>query len=86
MSDSLNSALSDPGPHTVDALVKRLPHFPREAVEQALEALTSQGVLEKWFSETGEAQYRYVAPERYVQINRDVIVNPGAPHNRPRRG
>jgi len=85
MSDQITRAFQDAGPHTADSLAERLSGFPREAVEQALETLSAQGVLERTVREDGVAEYRYVAPDRYVQHNLDVIVNPGDTHNRPRR-
>lgn len=81
MSDALREALSDPGPHTAEALAERLPAFPVEAIRDALEALTAQGVLERLPCPEG-FEYRYVAPERYAQANLDVIRNPGNPGNR----
>jgi hypothetical protein len=80
MSD-LNQALSGPGPHTVVSLSRALPGFPPEAIREALEALTAQGVLAKEDGADGP-EYRYVAPERYAQANLDVIKNPGERHNR----
>ena len=82
MSDALRKALSDPGPHTAESLAERLPAFPVEAIRDALEALTAQGVLERRPCPEGGFEYRYVAPERYAQANQDVIRNPGNPHNR----
>lgn len=78
MSNGLTEALSNPGPHTVDSLAEKLPHFPAGVIQDALEALAAQGVLERIEGEGGRAEYRLVAPERYVQINRDVIVDPAA--------
>ena len=86
MSDDLRRALSDPGPHTVESLARRLPAFPAEAIAAALEALTAQGVLERASLPDGSLEFRYVAPERYAQANLDVIRNPGDRHNRRRRG
>lgn len=77
MSNSLTDALADPGPHTAASLAARLPHFPVEAISQALEALAAQGVLERVVGEGGVTAYRYVAPERYVQHTWDVIKDPG---------
>lgn len=82
MSKSLESLLNDPGPHTVESLAARLPAFPLLAIQQALEALAAQGVLRREEGPDGKPQYVYVDPSRYVQANRDVIVNPGAAHNR----
>ena len=79
--NSLQQAMRDPGPHTVDSLAARLPHFPREAIRQALELLTAQGVLERVSDESGEA-YRYVDPARYAQAGMDVVVNPAGPPSR----
>jgi predicted transcriptional regulator len=84
VSDALSRALADPGPHTAASLAARLPEFPRAAVEAALEALAAQGVLERLDRPDGPPEYRYVAPERYVQADMDVIRNPGGPHNRRR--
>ena len=85
MSDMLANAIRDPGPHTAESLAERLPAFPREAIEHALEALAAQGVLARTQRPDGTAEYRYVAPEKYVQHNLDVVRNPGDPHNRDRR-
>jgi predicted transcriptional regulator len=85
MPESLESALKDPGPHTADSLAARLPAFPREAIQQALDLLTDQGVLKREEGPAGEPQYVYVDPTRYAHANRDVIVNPGDAHNRRRR-
>jgi predicted ArsR family transcriptional regulator len=77
MSDSLNQILAEAGPHTAESLAARLPHFPVDAIRQALEALTAQGVLEREVGEEGGVPtYRYVAPERYVQHTWDVIKDP----------
>ena len=80
MSD-LKEALSSPGPHTVVSLSRALPGFPPEAIREALEVLAAQGVLAKEEGPDGP-EYRYVAPDRYVQANLDVIKNPGERHNR----
>jgi hypothetical protein len=85
MSDQLTKALSDPGPHTAESLAERLPGFPLEAIRSALDVLAQQGVLERVERPDASPEYRYVAPERYVQINQDVITNPGARHTRRRR-
>jgi len=77
MSDSLNDALAEAGPHTAESLAERLPHFPVEAIRQALDALANQGVLERVAGEDGVTAYRYVAPERYVQHTWDVVKDPG---------
>jgi len=84
MSDDLKKALSDPGHHTAESLAARLPDFPVEAVRDALDALTAQGVLERVAGPGGAPAYRYVAPERYAQADLDVVRNPGGP-GRPRR-
>jgi predicted transcriptional regulator len=85
MTDALRQALSDPGSHTVDSLAERLPAFPREAVAASLEALADQGVLERTERPDGTPEYRYVAPDRYAQINLDVVKDPGPKFNqRPR--
>ena len=85
MSVSLTEALSDPGPHTVSSLAERMPHFPADTIHAALEVLAAQGVLARENTESGEAAYRYVAPDRYAQADWEVIKNPGARHNgRPR--
>lgn len=76
MPGTLNEALSDPGPHTAESLHARLPHFPLEAIREALDALSAQGVLERAAAAGGEVQYRYVAPEKYVQHNLDVVRDP----------
>lgn len=73
----LKEALRAPGPHTAASLAERLPAFPREVIAEALEALTAQGVLEREPGPDGEPLYRYVAPERYGQINLDVVRDPG---------
>jgi len=77
MSESLNQALAETGPHTAESLAQRLPHFPVDAIRQALEALAQQGVLERVEGEGGVPAYRYVAPERYVQHTWDVVKDPG---------
>ncbi|MGV3720595.1 MAG: hypothetical protein ACO1SX_06755 [Actinomycetota bacterium] len=76
MPGTLNEALSDPGPHTAESLHAKLPHFPLDAIHEALEALAAQGVLERQTAEGGQIQYRYVAPEKYVQHNLDVVRDP----------
>lgn len=76
MAPSLTDALKAPGPHTAASLAERLP-FAEDAVRDALEALTLQGVLAREEGADGEPQYRYVAPDRYHQINLDVIRDPG---------
>jgi len=82
VSDALNKALQDGGPHSAESLADRLPHFPLEAIRQALELLATQGVLERVKGAEGEPLYRYVAPELYAQVNLDVIRDPGKAHNR----
>lgn len=82
MALSLNEALADAGPHSVDSLSARMPEFSRDVIAQALEALTAQGVLTREIREDGVAQYHYVAPERYVQANQDVIRDVGQRGNR----
>lgn len=77
MPDPIRNAFSDPGPHTAETLAERLPGFPLPAVREALDALAAQGVLERTLREDGEPLYRYVAPERYTQIDQDVIKDPG---------
>lgn len=77
MSSPLTDALADPGPHTAASLAARLPHFPADAISQALEALAAQGVLERVVGEGDAPAYRYVAPERYVQHTWDVVKDPG---------
>jgi hypothetical protein len=77
--------LQSPGPHTAASLARRLPAFSEEAIAQALEALTAQGVLEQEPGPDGEPQYRYVAPERYSQINLDVVRDPGTGIRRRRQ-
>jgi len=76
MPSALNDALSDPGPHTAESLAARLPHFPPDAIREALEALSAQGVLERVVGEGGVPEYRYVAPEKYVQHTLDVVRDP----------
>jgi len=78
MADTIAEALRSPGPHTAESLAEQLPFFPVDAIREALEALAAQGVLERSTGENGQAEYRYVAPDRYVQQNLDVIRNPGA--------
>jgi predicted ArsR family transcriptional regulator len=73
----IDEALRSPGPHTTRSLAERLPAFPEEAIRQALEALAAQGVLERSEGASGEAEYRYTAPERYHQINLDAVRDPG---------
>lgn len=85
MPDTLNDALSDPGPHTAESLAERLPHFPVDAIREALEALAAQGVLERVAVEGGSTQYRYVAPEKYVQHNLDVVRDPARRGGGPSR-
>ena len=77
MPDTLTEALADSGPHTVESLCRKLPDFPPEAVREALEALAAQGVLAKEAGEDGEARYRYVSPDKYHQVNLDVVKDPG---------
>lgn len=84
MTDPIKQALSDSEPRTAEWLADRLPGFPVEAVRQALQTLAQQGVLEEIRGTEGAtASYRYVAPERYVQANQDVVRDPSRPHNRP---
>ena len=85
MADKLAEALANEGPLTVETLAERLPHFPPAAIQEALEALTGQGVLERTLRPDGTPEYRYVAPERYAQINLEVIRNPGDPRTRRKR-
>ena len=82
MADSLREALSDPGPYTAEALAEKLPDFTLPAIRDALEFLTAQGVLERSPGPDGAVQYRYVAPERYVQANMDAIRDPARRHER----
>jgi len=63
--------------HSVDSLAALLPDFPRDAIEQALEALTAAGVLAVEGGESGERRYRYYHPERYRLINAPLIRQPG---------
>ena len=84
MPTSLNEALADAGPHTVDTLAARMPEYSRDVIAQALEALATQGVLAREAGDDGVATYRYVAPERYVQANQDVIRDVGQRGNRRR--
>jgi hypothetical protein len=77
MPTPLNEALAEAGPHTPESLAARLPHFPVEAIREALEALANQGVLAREVGEGGITAYRYVAPERYVQHTWDVVKDPG---------
>ena len=84
MSDTLKQALQDPGPHTAESLAARLPAFPPDAIRQALDLLTQQGVLERSEGANGQPAYTYVAPERYAQVNMDVIRDPAKAHNRRR--
>jgi hypothetical protein len=77
MSESLSEALAGAGPHTAASLAERLPHFPFEAICNALELLVTQGVLQRSVQEDGTPEYTLVAPERYAQQNWDVIRNPG---------
>jgi predicted ArsR family transcriptional regulator len=74
--ESLKEALSDPGPHTAESLAARLSDFPAPVIREALEALAAQGVLERSEGADGQWEYRYVAPDRYQQINMDVIHDP----------
>jgi Fe2+ or Zn2+ uptake regulation protein len=85
VADDLTRALSNPGPHTAESLVERLPGFPLEAVREALETLAAQGVLARHDQPDGTTAYEYVAPDRYVQVNLDVIQDPakGRPVNLP---
>lgn len=76
MQTDLARSLKESGPLTADELAQRLTHFDRAAVAFALEALADQGVLERVAREDGETAYRYTAPERYVQIDRDVVHDP----------
>ncbi len=85
MSDAIAKALSSTGPHTVASLAERLPGFPEDAIRAALETLVAQGVLERGTGEGGAPTYSYIAPDRYMQADWDVIKNPGSPHNRPPR-
>jgi predicted ArsR family transcriptional regulator len=85
MPDTLTEALSNPGPHTAETLAERLPHFSPETIRDALEALAAQGVLRRSLREDGTPEYHYVAPEKYVQANLDVIKDPAKGQNRRRR-
>lgn len=76
MADTISEALGGPGPHTVESLAARLPDFPAEAIREAVEALTLQGVLGRETGPDGVTEYRLVAPERYAQINHDVVRHP----------
>lgn len=82
MATTLTEALAGAGPHTVDSLAARMPEYSRDVIAQALEALTAQGVLSREAREDGLAQYRYVAPERYLHANQDVIRDIGQRGNR----
>jgi predicted transcriptional regulator len=84
MKPSLPATLAQDGPHTVDTLAARLPFFSREAIAAALEALAAQGVLQRDETSDGTV-FHYVAPERYVQIEQDVIRSPGGGALRSRR-
>ena len=77
MSDPLTEALRGAGPHTARTLAARLPGFPEAVIAEALEALAQQGVLDREDGEGAEPTYRYVSPDRYRQINLDVIRDPG---------
>lgn len=77
MPADLTEALSNAGPHSVASLAERLPHFPREALREALEALAEQGVLAREEGPDGETLYRYLDPARYQQANLDVVRDPG---------
>jgi predicted ArsR family transcriptional regulator len=85
MADNLAKVLADPGPHTAESLAERLPHFPLAAIREALETLAAQGVLERAEGADGRPEYRYLAPDRYVQADQDMIKDPAKRHNRPRR-
>lgn len=76
MSSDLTEALSNPGPHTVDSLAEKLPHFSASVIRDALEALTAQGVLERTGGPDDPPAYQLVAPERYAQVNLDVVKDP----------
>ncbi len=78
MSSELTEALSNPGPHTVDSLAEKLPHFSTSVIRDALEALAAQGVLERIEEPDQQPAYQLVAPERYAQINLDVVKDPAA--------
>jgi hypothetical protein len=84
MADTISEALSGPGPHTVESLAARLPDFPVQAIRDAVEALTLQGVLSREARPDGVAEYRLVAPERYAQINHDVVRHPPQAQRRGR--
>ncbi len=85
MANSITLALQDPGPHTAATLAARLPGFPPEAIQQALDTLAAQGVLQRSDGPDGTPSYVYVDPSRYTQASLDVVRNPGDAHNRRRR-
>ena len=84
MAETISEALSGPGPHTVESLAARLPYFPVGAIQEAVEALMLQGVLSRESLPDGSEAYRLVAPERYAQINHDVVRHPPQAQRRRR--
>jgi len=79
VAESLVDQFRKDGPHTVASLARSLPFLPEAAIREALEALTAQGVLAR--GDGADPEYRYVAPERYVQIHQDVVADPAARFN-----
>ena len=77
MAETIPDILANPGPHTPASLAERLPFLSRDAIENALEALSAQGVLARAVGTDGSPEYRLVAPDRYVQAGMDVVRDPG---------
>ena len=77
MPDPISDALRQTGPQSAAEVAARLPGYPPEIVAEALEALAEQGVLQREGGEGELPKYRYLAPERYQQINLDVVRDPG---------
>ncbi len=79
MNQEMLGAISDGQARSLPELLERLPQYPEDVLRFAIAALVQQGVLQQETRpEDGTAIYRYVAPERYAQINQDVVSNPGA--------
>lgn len=75
----------DPSGETVDSLAARLPGFPPEAIEEALDMLSAAGVLRKEAAPDGTLRYFYADPSRYKLAEMDVVRRPDGMSGR-RRG
>lgn len=63
--------------YTLDGLAHLMPDLDREALENAVEALTAAGVLTKDSDQSGEPMYRYTHPDRYRLIDVPDVKVPG---------